>query len=42
MDETSQVPRKELSPRAQGLGLREVLPMQASTSWDDVAFSFSE
>ena len=30
------------SPRAQGLRLREVLPMQASTSWDDVAFSSTE
>jgi hypothetical protein len=29
MDETSQVPRKELLPRAQSLRLREVLPMQA-------------
>src|SRR5260221_6099998 len=27
------------SPRAQGLRLREVLPMQADTPWDDVAFS---
>jgi hypothetical protein len=30
------------SPRAQGLRLREVRPMQASTSWDDVAFSSTE
>src|SRR6202023_267556 len=30
------------SPRAQGPRLREVLPMQASTSWADVAFSSSE
>jgi hypothetical protein len=30
------------SPRAQGLRLREVLPMQADTPWDDVAFSSSE
>ena len=30
------------SPRAQGLRLRKVLPMQASTSWADVAFSSSE
>src|SRR5271170_6017596 len=27
---------------AQGLRLREVLPMQASTPWDDVAFSSTE
>src|SRR6516165_7111301 len=36
MDATSQVPRKER------LRLREVLPIQASTSWDDVAFSSTE
>src|SRR5215831_17413332 len=30
------------SPRAQGLRLREVLPMQALTSWADVAFSSAE
>src|SRR5260370_36651673 len=34
--------RARTSPRAQGLRLREVLPMQASTSWDDVAFSSTE
>src|SRR5216684_156051 len=37
--ETSQVPRKELLHVPQGLRLREVLPMQATTPWDDVAFS---
>jgi hypothetical protein len=30
------------SPRAQGLRLREALPMQAISPWDDVAFSSTE
>jgi hypothetical protein len=31
-----------IPPRAQGLRLREVLPMQAISPWDDVAFSSTE
>ena len=33
---------RRTSPRAQGLRLREVLPMQAHSPWDDVAFSSTE